>query len=257
MNSRGAKVGDRFGKLVVTEDTMLAFSQLKSKDKVPFLCDCGNIGYKNWHKVFTGETKSCGCLSFKTINGINDNTCPSYTGGRLTGKPLREWRLWKGMIYRATGQAATTIYDGCSVSENFNRYSYFYDWCHNQIGWENENWHLDKDLILPGNRQYHEDRCAFVPAEINCLVPNTKSYRGDFPRGVIYDAGRSKPFRAECKYGRGRKKYLGRYYTKEEAFLAYKVFKEARIKEVADKFKGRIDPRIYDALINYEVNIDD
>ena len=33
--------------------------------------------------------------------------------------------------------------------------------------------------------------------------------------------------------------------------------KEAFVKELANKWKGKIDQRAYEALMNYEVNIDD
>ena len=52
-------------------------------------------------------------------------------------------------------------------------------------------------------------------------------------------------------------KYLGRYNTPEQAFLAYKIAKESYIKEVAEKWRDQIDPRVYNTLMNYEVNIDD
>ena len=51
--------------------------------------------------------------------------------------------------------------------------------------------------------------------------------------------------------------YLGTFNTPEEAFCAYKEVKEAYIKDVADKWKDRIDPRVYDALMNYQVEITD
>ena len=50
---------------------------------------------------------------------------------------------------------------------------------------------------------------------------------------------------------------LGVYNTPGEAFLAYKQAKEAYIKEVANKWKDQIDPRAYNALINYQVEITD
>ena len=43
----------------------------------------------------------------------------------------------------------------------------------------------------------------------------------------------------------------------EEAFLAYKQAKELHIKEVANKWKDQIDPRVYEALMNYTVEITD
>ena len=45
--------------------------------------------------------------------------------------------------------------------------------------------------------------------------------------------------------------------TPEQAFLAYKIAKESYIKEVAEKWRDQIDPRVYNTLMNYEVNIDD
>lgn len=51
--------------------------------------------------------------------------------------------------------------------------------------------------------------------------------------------------------------YCGSYGSVEEAFSAYKVAKERYLKELAEKWKGKIDDRAYEALINYEVDIDD
>ena len=52
-------------------------------------------------------------------------------------------------------------------------------------------------------------------------------------------------------------KWLGGFDTPEEAFLAYKQAKEAYIKEVANKWKGQIDPKVYEALMNWNVEITD
>jgi hypothetical protein len=52
-------------------------------------------------------------------------------------------------------------------------------------------------------------------------------------------------------------KHLGRFNTAEQAFQVYKTAKEAYIKEVVNKWKDKIDPRVYNTLMNYEVNIDD
>ncbi len=39
----------------------------------------------------------------------------------------------------------------------------------------------------------------------------------------------------------------------DEAFSVYKIAKENHLKDLAEKWKGKIDNRAYDALINYEV----
>ena len=51
--------------------------------------------------------------------------------------------------------------------------------------------------------------------------------------------------------------HLGLFNTELEAFKAYKTAKESFIKEQAEKWKSQIDPRAYEALMNYQVEIND
>ena len=55
----------------------------------------------------------------------------------------------------------------------------------------------------------------------------------------------------------GKSTFLGHYPTVEKAFQAYKQAKEAHIKEVANKWRDKIDPKVYEALMIWEVSIDD
>ena len=50
---------------------------------------------------------------------------------------------------------------------------------------------------------------------------------------------------------------MGSFNTELEAFNAYKEAKEAFVKEQANKWKGKIDNRAYNALMNYQVEITD
>ena len=61
---------------------------------------------------------------------------------------------------------------------------------------------------------------------------------------------------AKCKVS-NKTVHLGYYLTSTEAFIVYKNFKESYIKEVANKWKDQIDVRVYEALMRYEVSIDD
>ena len=51
--------------------------------------------------------------------------------------------------------------------------------------------------------------------------------------------------------------YLGCFNNPEDAFQAYKLAKEAYIKDVANKWKDKIDLRVYNALMSYKVEIND
>lgn len=64
---------------------------------------------------------------------------------------------------------------------------------------------------------------------------------------------------AQCNDIENGHQYLGKYETETEAFNAYKNYKEALIRRVAeDEYnKGLITYKCYKALINYEVEITD
>lgn len=57
----------------------------------------------------------------------------------------------------------------------------------------------------------------------------------------------------------GHKISIGTFDTPQEAFLAYKNRKERLVKELAEKYlkEGKINERVYDALMRYEVEITD
>ena len=73
------------------------------------------------------------------------------------------------------------------------------------------------------------------------------------PIGVTYNDNK---YRATIS--KHRKKYtLGLFDSPEEAFYKYKQEKEKHIKEVADNYRELIPKRLYRALYNYEVDIND
>ena len=78
--------------------------------------------------------------------------------------------------------------------------------------------------------------------------------RGNLPIGVSLN--RPGSFVAMMNL-RIAKKYLGTFSTTEQAFKAYKQAKEAHIKALANKYKDQIDPRAYEALMNYKVEVTD
>ena len=187
--------------------------------------------------------------------GIIGAKYPVSEGGRDT----KEYTLWKNMLKRCYSDAykkKRPTYECCEVSDNFKNYEYFYEWCHKQIGFNNKGWHLDKDLLTKGNKVYSENSCVFIPAEINTLLIKCTASRGENLIGVYWDK-KGKAFVAMVNKNKGRSEYLGYFKTETEAFNAYKKAKEAFIKEQAEKWKGKIDDRAYEALMDYQVEITD
>ena len=147
-------------------------------------------------------------------------------------------------------------YEGCRVSENFKSYEYFYEWCHNQIGFGECGFQLDKDLLVKGNKVYSENTSVFIPSEINTVLIKSTASRGKHLIGVCWSK-KSKAFVAMVSRSKSGSEYLGLFNTEIEAFNAYKQTKENYIKELANKWRDEIDERAYNALMSYEVNIND
>lgn len=200
--------------------------------------------------------------------GMRDPTFPTvygvgWLGDKFSKNEFRQqsYICWNSLLFRCYHESSKNIrptYDECYVSENFKCYSKFKVWCSNQIGFEstdnnNKVFALDKDILVKGNKVYSEDTCCFVPREINNLFNARKSTRNGALLGVREERGR---FRSVVsRYGVRRS--VGLFDTEMEAFQAYKKAKEDHIKDVANKWKDQIDPKVYDALMNYQVEITD
>lgn len=87
------------------------------------------------------------------------------------------------------------------------------------------------------------------------MLVNPKKCRGELPIGVdrIKKTGK---YRALVCLDRKRL-HLGHFDTALEAFEAYKTAKEGHIKIMANRYKEKLDPRVYEALINWKIEITD
>ena len=200
--------------------------------------------------------------------GIKDPYVPSVFGvgivgikylPSINGRDTKDYVLWRNMLKRCYSdnfKKKHPTYEGCECSENFKYYEYFYEWCHKQIGFDNQRWQLDKDLLVKGNKVYSEYSCVFIPQEINSLLVKSNASRGEYLIGVCWDKAKN-AFVTRVSKNTGESKYLGSFKTEIEAFNAYKQAKEAFVKEQANNWKDKIDPRAYEALMNYTVEITD
>ena len=186
--------------------------------------------------------------------GFNDKSRPVNVDGKI----VKEYALWQDMLKRCFSEKYQTrcpTYKGCNVSDNFLNYSYFYDWCQEQIGFgkvdeKGRGWCLDKDLLFVDNKTYSETACVFVPQEINVFFTDRGNARGEYPLGVYFDKASGK-FRAQCAVN-GKRQHLGYFNTPQEAFNAYKPFKEALCKQLALKWQHEIDSRLFHAMMKWE-----
>lgn len=187
---------------------------------------------------------------------------PCYLGvGCYDSSNAKEaWSRWYKMHERcySAKDKHKVNYGDSAVSEDW--------WCfQNYAGWYYSNnrcgdieHHVDKDILIKGNKFYSENTCTIVPLEINLLLTSRKNCRGKYPIGVYYKRQNNK-FCVQCSDGSksGKQTYLGLYSSIEEAFLVYKEFKEGVIKRLSDEYKYYLDPLTYIKLQNYEITMED
>lgn len=246
------KVGDTFKNKCGTIAVVIGYENSR-KITVEFQDD-----FKN-HKTFKAERLRSGDFKNpydKTILGVGYIGVGKYQA-RLKGELTEAYVVWASAMcrcYNTRYQKTKPTYKGFSLKEDWHNFQVFAEWYYSQnfcgLGYE-----LDKDLIIKGNKIYGDETCCLVPREVNLLITGNQRNRGIYPQGVCIDK-RNLKYRSRLSK-KGKEVYLGDFNTPEEAFYAYKEAKEKYIKEVANKYKDQIDIRAYEALMRYEVNIDD
>ena len=82
----------------------------------------------------------------------------------------------------------------------------------------------------------------------NANAKTPKDNRSGY-KGVSFDKARGK-YQAQCRVN-GKKKHLGYFTTSQEAYAAYKRFKEYLCKKTANKWQSQIDSRAYKSMMNW------
>lgn len=232
------------------------------------------VGYNNFHdiQIYFPEYKWTMLHGdYKSFENGNMK-CPferrTYEIGYLGDGPYTTYDIknkksnncyntWCNMLKRCySGNQRYKTYDNCIVCDEWHNYQNFAKWYYdNFYNCNNELMDLDKDIIKKHNNIYSPDTCVFVPHRINVLFIKNNKKRGNLPIGVSKQSGGDK-YRVRCNID-GYEKQLGVRDTVEEAFNLYKQYKENLIKSIAEEYKQYIPEKLYKAMCEYKVDIQD
>lgn len=181
--------------------------------------------------------------------GINDADFPV----KINHTHIRSYTTWVHMLRRCYSEkslAKRPTYTNCSVCQEWLLFSNFEKWFNTNY---REGLHLDKDILVEGNKVYSPDTCCFVPQYLNSLFTDSARVRGNLPLGVTLcmTKGQKTPtFRAFCNDGYKRK-IAKTFKTVKEAENWYWTTKRRVIREQADRayFNGDISIAVYNALL--------
>lgn len=188
--------------------------------------------------------------------GINDANYAVQKNETIEVNGVRKlkmvWRCpyfqtWKNMVercYSTKSQERRPNYKSCTVSEDWLAFSSFKSWMEKQ-DWE--GMHLDKDLLIEGNKIYSAETCVFVTQMVNSFTTDGGAARGEWLIGVDWHKA-SEKFRASCSNPFTKKREtLGRFTCEQQAHQAWQKRKLELAKELA---AIQSDPRIAKALIS-------
>lgn len=192
-------------------------------------------------------------------------TLPKYGGaymgnGIYTSANKEAYKAWWNMLYRCYNPKSLLrepTYIGCTVCSEWLNFQNFAEWFYAQK--KEKDWALDKDIICKGNKVYSPETCGFVPQVINSMIIRKRRSK-ELPTGVHYKPRYNKQREithyvifASCKNGQGKQVHLGYFNSPEAAFIAYKCFKESVLRKAAKLYQNRLDDKMYNALINYQI----
>lgn len=155
------------------------------------------------------------------------------------------YRTWKEVLRRCLSDSHKQnhpTYLGVSACEEWRMFSAFRAWMVQQ---DYAGKHIDKDLLVKGNRVYSPDLCVFIPQALNNFIGVRSDRRGIWPLGVNFDSSNGM-LRAQCSNPfTGKKENLGLFHDPDEAHEAWRKRKHELACVYAEQ---QTDPRIAQAL---------
>jgi hypothetical protein len=200
----------------------------------------GNNSQNNWRNKMKMKMKEdelvCewGHNDMRGVPGWRSRDCPFYG----------TWTHMLGRRLNRTGERKTV-----TVCEEWKFFSAFIAWAEAETkDWEGKD--LDKDILIPGNKDYSPDACLAVKHQINNLkLIDPRKYLDDhpYPQGVARRRNKG-PDKYAARIGRyGKQEHLATFSTVEAASSAYCKAKSEYLRELAEKQ----EPILKEALLRW------
>lgn len=165
----------------------------------------------------------------------------------------KSYRRWNSLMQRCKEGSAMQLkcptYRGCTTSALFSDFQQFTNWHVKQVGYGEQCFAIDKDLLIHGNRVYSESVCVLIPKQLNSFLTASTASRGAWPQGVTFHRQHQR-FCAQINIG-GNHTHIGYYPTPEAASAAYKVAKEAESIRWYHRLRAGefiVDPRVIERM---------
>lgn len=200
----------------------------------------------NWNNFKSGNVKNAYDKTICNVGYVGEG---KYKTTEPNGKLTRIYVTWHDLIIRCYDKDKRHLhptYEDCEVCEEWHNFQNFAKWyTKNYYDIGKGRMHLDKDILIKGNRIYSPETCVFIPQRINMIFMG-KPNKYNLPSGI----SKTDNGRYSTTYNT---KGLGTYDTLEEALIPYNVAKVEHIHNVAKEYKKVLPLKLYKILKNYQL----
>lgn len=204
-----------------------------SEEQIMSIVNSAEYKYTGWKPQYFKRT-----YEGKGYLGTNDVDCKSP-----------ELNRWTNMIQRCYNRKIhkyKPYYKDKSVCEEWLNFANFRIWYREHII-EGAKVDLDKDILCQGNKVYSPETCVFVEHYINTVFED----RGA-KRNIVEN--KEKQYEVYMKI-LNKNISFGSFDNKEEAEKGYITGKKNYILKLAESCKGKVQDCLYNAMVNWNVEL--
>ena len=199
--------------------------------------------YNRWNdiKVITNNGYESSINSSNLLKGtLKDKLHKMYYDVGYTG--IGKYNIfsksgicWINMLKRCYDKSfhlRQPTYTNCTVSKNWHNFQNFAKWYNDNYV---ENYHLDKDLLVYGNKLYSQDTCIFVPRELNSLFQTNSRNNESLPFGVKkHGIGYHSILNYNLVYSINEAK--NNYWNEKHSKLKYLIYEFPKFEKVLNEY---------------------
>ena len=159
-----------------------------------------------------------------------------------------EYNRWKNMLQRCYNKKIhkdKPYYKDKFVCEEWHNFANFRIWYREHMI-PGEKVDLDKDLLCKESNMYSPETCVFMTHYLNTVFED---------RGIKRTIKETDDGFRVWMMILNKKKDIGIFETKEEAYKGFSSYKEDYISELAESCKGKVQDCVYHAMLNWKVEI--
>ncbi len=170
-----------------------------------------------------------------------------YIGdGEFSTKDKKAYSRWSGILKRCYSddyQIKKPTYKGCTVCDDWLNFQNFAEWFYLNYPDDGDDYQIDKDLKVIGNKIYSPKTCMFVSSVVNSFTSDHGGARGELLIGAcatkspfLFSASCCNPFTGKQEQYRGFRSEIDAHmaWRSRKAEIAYELAMMQKSKDAMD-----------------------